>query len=223
MLKNGSKQTLDVTLNGQRDYVQGSQILSQTASNLSNYGVRTLCQATFSKITSCLVEMQVMNRTAALPENAIGTAIFNDNIEEPIRIAWLETDRPAPRVDLPLRCHWEYRKGNDPTSLDAEFMLSSMHDTNDFLDGLIQTIKLRHSTLSRDVHDIWFTGVRRATIPACEFPVSEGILTIRADRIIGKDNVYQSLQNARLTAANGVIAEAFVSFSFKSREFKNIY
>lgn len=223
MQENRTSQTLDLTLNGARDYVQGSQILAQTARKLSVYGVRTLRQATFSKITDRLVLMDVLEHNAVLPDNTIGTALFDGDTEKPIRVAWRETDRPAPRVDLPLRCHWEYRGGNHFNPLNAEFLLSRMRDPSDFLDGLIQTIKLCHSALSNDVYDIWFTGMRRANIQVNEFPTSEGLLTIKCDRIIGKDNAYQSLQHAKLTNRNDSILEAFVSFSFKSKEFENIY
>lgn len=217
------KQVLDVTLNGSRNYVQGSQILCQTAKSLCCCGVRVLRQATFSKITNYLVEMQVVEQKASLPEEVIGTAVFSTTAEEDIRVAWCETNQPAPRADLPMRCRWDAWRGGHPNPLDGQFRISEIHDFCDFLDVVVQTIKERHAALASDVRDIWFTGLRRATFQTQDLPVSEGVLAIRCDRIVGRDSAYQSLQRVSFAGENDVALEAFVTFSFKSEEFENIY
>jgi hypothetical protein len=210
---------LPVMLNGGREYVQGTQMLARASEIVAPAG-GTLTMAAFRSITDRQVILSILEPGAKPPKATLGSARYRTADGTEFSVAFIAESERAPADTRPPRCSWRRLDAGDGGALDADFAIEGLGDSEDFLDALIQTIKLLHDAMGPDIRDIWFTGLRNGTVPVGpRFPVAEGLLTLRQQRMMGREGVWQSTQLATLTGSDStVIAEAAVTFAFKAPE-----
>ena len=213
---------LGVFLNGSRTYVQGTQILARSAEAVFEDGSGLLRQATFHSITDRLVTLTPADQAADLPAAPLGRAVYEDAQGNALSVVWHAQDGAAPRADRPLSCTWRRQDQGQAHPLSARFALAGLTSGEDYLNALIQAIKGLHDALAEDVHDIWFTGLRRADIPMGPFPASSGTLTITGDRLMGRDGAFQSIQRTCFEDGTGLSINGVVTFAFKSKGFSYV-
>ncbi len=213
---------LDVVLNGSRGYVQGTQMLARAAEVIAPGKPVILRQAAFHSITDRLVSLIRADDADSLPEQTLGRAVFEGTDGQLITVVFVEGAATAPRADIPPGCTWTRLDADRDNPLDADFALSGLTTGEDFLNALIQSLKDLHQSLKDDVSDVWFTGLRKAAIPLPDFPEPEGRLEIRAERLMGRDEAFQSIQRITFEGAAGTRLDAAVTFAFKSRTFSHV-
>ena len=185
-------------------------------------GPGVLRQATFHSITDCLVTLYLADQTNNVPGNFIGRAIYEDDQGNSLPVVWQAQDVIAPRADRFLACKWQRKDQGQAHPLSARFTISGLTNGEDYLNALIQIIKGMHAALAEDVHDIWFTGLRRADIPMASFPASDGTLTLTGDRLMGRHGEFQSILRTCFEDGTGLSVSAVVTFSFKSIDFSYV-
>lgn len=213
---------LNVFLNGPRTYVQGTQIIARSGEALFGQAAGVLRQATFHNITDRLVTMVPTDLAQDFSGKSVGRGMYESAAGVAMPIIWFEQDSPAPKQDCLPNCKWVRQDYEQTHRLSARFSITGLHNGEDFLIALIQTIKEIHSALADDVTSIWFTGLRRANIPLAAFPVTSGTLTIDGERFVGRDGEFQSMQRISFEHDEDVSVTAVVTFAFKSKEFSYV-
>jgi len=205
---------------GERDYIQGSQIISQTINWLENLPANkdsdiTLIDAKFSAITtkqviasiqSDLDEQKIGELSVLVNENSITVHLFESSNEVTIR-----TPDTPPAYDNLV----------EVDKLNGQANFSSLKgDLNSILCSIIAANKKLHANLSDSVYDIWFTGFRNAEIPSktAKLP-TEGIISFNNMMTMGK-GPYQTLSKVTVydtTDSNNPVIDTFIiSFAYKS-------
>lgn len=210
---------LPVFLNGARDYVQGTQIISRLAGTIGDGSAVTLHSVDFHKITDRVI--LAAERDATKPEkesgDVLGRVVFVA-AQQQRRFVLLQGAEIAPRKSIVENAKWheltDLRKGR----LTTTYAIDNLQTDEDFLISVVQTLKILHEALADDVSDVWLTGMRASSIPmGCAFPVSSGDLTITENRVMRRGSQWQSMCTAELSGQDGtVIASVAVSFAFKT-------
>lgn len=210
---------LDVCLNGARDYVQGTQMIARAAEIAArDRGPVTLAAAAFHRITDRTVALAPAEAAAEDDEAPLGTLVFTrpDGTRADYRL--LAEAAAAPRRAISVEPSWREIDGARQGPLSTAFALSGLGDGEDFLVSVVQTIKGLHEALAADVHDVWLTGLRGASVPmAAPFPVADGTLTLACRRMMPGRDSRQSLLMADMAGPDGGrVAAAAVTFSFRT-------
>lgn len=220
---------LDVCQNGTRDYVQGTQMVARAADCLAAETGRApvLQAATFYRITDKGVGLvpctaDTAHDTTAMPD-LLGTLVFGDE-DGPRHFQLVEMTDPAPRRALDVAARWSEIDGARSTKLSSRYAITGVARGEDFLNAIVQAVKLLHEDLADDVRDVWLTGFRSANIPMSDdFAVSDGTLVIQARRAMNTDAVWQTLQMVRFLDPNDQpVAQAAVTFTFKSESLDHV-
>lgn len=220
MLENDSPSDpipLDVFLNGERTYVQGTQMLARAAEILDGEDVM-LEAAGFHEITDQNVGILVRESVEDQLEGTLGSATFRHSDGAARKVFFVALPGTAPRMTVPPHCSYDRTPGSGEEPLSGDFAVASLQVPEDFFDALIQAVKQLHEGLGAGVRDIWFTGLRAAQIPVtAPFPAPEGLLEIRYRRLLAHDASWQTLLAARFfDSAGASLAKAMISFAFKS-------
>lgn len=154
--------TLSLILNDGRDYVQGTQILGRTSEFLLPHGALSLTSAAFHRISDHSVTLISAQEFFGDTARLLGKASFSAADAQSIEVVFVEEDGRAPVSARPENC--DYEMIEQTGDLDARFRLSQISNIEDFLVGLVQSVKGLHANLGPDVHDIWFTGLRRTNL-----------------------------------------------------------
>ena len=225
-----SHHLMDVFIRGERDYIQGTQMVARASdwlrSNISQPDTAVLKQCQFTEITKnkiLLVPLEVVKQTPDLNARMVGRAQWlpDQNIETaPLDFAFVYAKEQAPAYDKQMNLSHQLTSG--PKPLDAEVKFSHVCGVEDALNLFVQSIKQCHSNISADVIDVWWTGMRGGNFPLI-WPSewTAGQLSLTQQRINGKDRSYQSMTRAKFmfsqsTLEWGKSLEFSVSFAFKS-------
>jgi hypothetical protein len=205
---------LPVFLRGKREYVQGTQIVARAAERLEDKW--RLQQAVFSEITANRLVVQFVEE---IPEDCgqVGTLQFSDDVGT----CWALVHKiaePAPRREIELGV--SVRQIEKPQPLSAVYVFSGATGLEGVLNAIVQGIKSLHEELAPSVHDVWFTGMRKFSLPI-GLKVADGTGTVRisAMRVQRHDNQYQSLLSVNVTDSAGQgIDTGIITFAFRSDE-----
>lgn len=209
-----TSQALPVFLRGDRNYIQGTQIVARLAERVASEGSR-LTQATFSRITA--------NTVCWLPpglgetDQLIGQVHFvKDGQEQAYRL--LDSGEAAPRMDKAMDVQLTLVKA--PAPLAGQYRFETPGDLESLLNVMVQAVKALHERLDPGVHDVWFTGMRQFALPVQGWsgPFS-GVIDIRHRRLVRRGPQYQSLVEVIVSGHDGQARQQGVfNFAFKSEQ-----
>ena len=209
----------DVFLNGKRTYVQGTQMLSRAAEIVAAEDMpgALLKTAAFHAISDKSIDIALADEA---PEGRrdLGFCQFTVPAGATLKAIFLERDETAPRRDVPPACTYTRMDNAHDHVLSGDWQVEGAASLEDLLVAIIQTVKSQHEDIGRGVHDIWFTGLRGAALPASgAFATGKGQIQTRFARYIGRDGQYQSLQSVTLVPADGGAEMRFpLTFAFKT-------
>jgi hypothetical protein len=174
------KNSLDVFLRGERDYVQGTQIIARVSEVLTPQP-HIFRQAEFHRKTVNLVACKP-DGTAGISDD-LGRVYFQSGSNPELKsFALSELSAIAPRVDLPISVLIVRRSGPvfgpDSGNADAPdctvWDWSGVSDFEDMLNAIVQIIRAEHSVRWPECSDIWLTGFRRCNLPVAKPACDEG-------------------------------------------------
>jgi hypothetical protein len=212
---------IEVYLNGDRDYIQGSQILARSAVLVNNrYPGSCLISAGFNHITkhNVIAIISPGNETTNNEKTGheIGRAQFVCG-QINIPVSFYETREQANRCDLLQRVILKPVDNPKTTDNIARFVYSNVHSFEDCLDMIVQSAKMHHIRSTPDIYDVWFTGIRGCMIPAMpDEDTISGVIDIEIVRSTSKQLQWQTISRIEIRAENGNVYRAVVSFAYKS-------
>jgi hypothetical protein len=212
---------VDVFLRGERDYVQGTQLIARASAFLAEEGAH-LSQATFHRITSHRVALQLLS--AVVPGDEVIGQVQFDGAHAVSGLAFLELPQPAPRTSAGMGVVIEGSEFEAPLHGVYRFALE-IGDLESVLNVLVQSIKALHERLDPGVHDVWFTGMRRFPLPVRGWPeLRQGEVHIMRRRVGRSGHQYQSMVEAVLKDGSGAeLCRGFVNFAFKSSRVLDVH
>lgn len=206
-------QSLDVVLNGSRNYVQGSQMLGRSAEILSREaGAVSLESCVFKRITDrrvrlCLDSDQV--------HEAIGTARFRRADATSMTVNFVAEDEPAPRTELHDRFSLAVCSRADIAAGNLAFEFLGGDAFEDRANLIVQAVKAAHLDTDGPLEDLWFTGLRNGSIPLAPIPaLSKGSILVKRLRTMAVDRQVQTLSHVTLKSTSAALA-THVNFSFR--------
>lgn len=213
---------LDVFIRGSRNYVQGSQVLSRSFEILrptAEFSPRpVLISAKFESVTQQSVWMARQLRPEQA-DNQIGSSVFRVG-DKPVQLYYYADpssgarhigDKPNPIVEFDNR-------SVIPEKPEGFATFSSNATAESLLEGVIAVVKRLHQDIDRNVVDVWFTALARASIedraPSAEFAV-EMQVEHRMRRMVGER--VQTLSSVTLnTSEIGIVPTFQIAFSYRS-------
>ncbi len=213
---------LPVCLNGERDYVQGTQMIARSAEILEEcFGIEpVLYTAAFHKITDH--QVAVCTDESDLDEAAaLGDMLFTLDRDRTAKLFLIELPQTAPREVVPVGCRYEFIETVGEDLRHAIFQISEIGGGEDLLVALVQSLKSLHETAFPGASNIWFTGLRDGKIPMGTTLAGLGScrLELRIIRRLPGRVGWQSMTTATvLDDDDERRAEAVMSFAFKSAD-----
>lgn len=207
----------DVFLNGKRDYVQGTQMLSSAARLVAEHfdPAATLKSAAFHEITDRTIQVS-FGEPPVDAANVLGNCQFASDVPECRNAVFLAGEDQAPRRDVPPACTYERLPDDFDHVLSANWRVDRVGGLEDALVAIVQTVKSQHEKIGLGVSDIWFTGLRAARLPLAN-PVPGGVdrLELRFRRFASRELQHQSLQTIEFVESG---LSAAVTFAFKTEQ-----
>lgn len=213
-------QQIAVFLRGDRDYVQGTQMLARAAEHVSDPAAQ-IHWATFHRISARSLAIRPLP-AAAGDESIVGQVEFSG---DPVTgWAFVELDQPAPQLDRPMGVRIEQDTLDSPLNGSYWFDVD-IADLESMLNVLVQAIKSLHQELDPLVHDVWFTGMRRLALPVAGWPLlRRGRVRIARRRVGRAGEQYQSLVEVVIEDESGTeMCRGFVNFAFKSPKVLHVH
>lgn len=212
---------LKVYLNGDRDYIQGSQILARSAVLVNNqYPGSCLISAGFSHTTKHNVMAIISPGNEIINHENTGREIGRAQFvcgQTNIPVSFYETGEQANKCDLLQRVILKPEDNPQTTDNVARFLYSNVRCFEDFLDMIVQSAKMHHIRSTSDIYDVWFTGIRGCMIPVMtDDETTSGITDIEIVRSTNKQRQWQTISKIEIRAENGKNHNAAVSFAYKS-------
>lgn len=193
-------------LRGDREYVQGTQIVARAADGLPA-GDWALSSARFSRITAHLVTFRDSPQ-----DDDIGLVQFAGAGGDTRAVSVVETDTPAPRRDVPMPVQCHPAATDDDKSVAYDF--SRAGDFEDVLNAFVIAIKAEHVQRFPGARDIWFTGLRGGDLSITDPPES-GRLSLVLMRQLAGDPAHQTLWRATmLDSAGQTLGQSAITFSY---------
>lgn len=157
---------LDVFLRGQRDYVQGTQIIARAAETLTS-GDWRFERSGFSRITEKLVRIS----ETSVSDQAIGVVGFADSDGKTHELHIVETDILAPVRDLPMPVAAE--RCADGVDGQTIYDFADVSAFEDMLNVIVIAIKNEHRVRFENCVNVWLTGLRNFKLPvSSKYPKS---------------------------------------------------
>lgn len=192
-------------LRGDRDYIQGTQIVAR-ASEVLPLGDWSLESAKFARITRNLVTFQ----KAADPD-AVGSIHFRaPGLTETVHA--IETTTAAERRDdlMPVICQYKETDAVDQTV----YAFSNVATFEDLLNSFVIALKGEHERRFPGARDIWFTGLRGGDLPVSR-PPAEGLIDLNLMRRLAGEPAHQTMWRCTLTNPAGhTLHRSAITFSF---------
>jgi hypothetical protein len=207
-----SDSNLNVFICGNRDYIQGTQIVARSIDKLK-LASSLLLQCQFKEILRNLVRLSVSDSDRT---SSIGEAIFQDNQGVRRTVYFMKSEVKAACLDEEMKIDWLVRKGDKP--LFGIINFKDVKNIEDALNVMVQGVKYLHSELNNSVYDIWWTGLRGATM-STDWPKSRssGTIEVTPQRVLRDNKVYQTLLRLKWTFdSDEPDQSATISFVVKS-------
>lgn len=199
----------DVFLRGNRNYVQGTQIIARAAECL-DAGPWRLDRAAFVRITRNLVAFDEPEKEGT----PIGSILFTGVGDTVRELAVFDCGEPARRVDR-LIVAQAIRQGTDPAE-NGRYAFSGVGTFEDMLNAIVIAIKAEHVLRFEGCTDIWLTGLRGMSLPT-QGPLPEsGDIRIAMMRALTGNNGQQTLWRVDIEETGGAgFCRGAVTFSYK--------
>lgn len=180
-------QILEVFLRGERDYVQGTQMIARVADAASLEG-GVFQQAEFHRKTLNRVALDVDG--AATPEDTVAKVHFQAQGQAGLQSYSLcELPDQATRRDIPLPIAVARQSGPDASFADATdasiWQWRDAQGFEDVLNAIVQIIRGEHSVRWPGSRDVWLTGFRRLNLPVAPAKASAGTMQLKLWRRMG--------------------------------------
>jgi len=180
-----------------------------------------LISASFRRISRNRLALRAS--AADAPDDAVvGRVEFDGQAAQ----AWdfVELPDPAPRADTPMDMGVVLVALESPLNAVYRFHTES-GSFESILNVLVQSIKSLHEDLDPEVHDVWFTGIRRFPLPLTGWPaLVAGSVRVMCRRVGRSGQQYQSLVEAVIEDEAGAeVCRGFVTFAFKSPKELNVH
>ncbi|MGI9503046.1 MAG: hypothetical protein ACR2RE_08345, partial [Geminicoccaceae bacterium] len=142
---------IEVFLNGNREYIQGTQMLGRACAlaPMIFQSALALCDASFTKITCRQIQIGTSLRKHDV--KPVGRVVFRARATR-LPLYFYERALPADRRVIPERCQYSLIKKGSP--LEGRFLFSKVSTIDDLLIVVVQTIKILHEQLGRDIRNI---------------------------------------------------------------------
>ena len=217
-------QRLAVFLNGERDYVQGTQMIARAAEAWApQLGPRAvLTSAAFRKITQN--KILCLGGDTPPPEGLalIGEASFAaqpGGSRQATTLRFAELAEPAERQLLAETIVYQPLAALQP-GLAGDFAFAGLKSFEDLLILIVQSVKAVHEAAGPEIHDIWFTGCRQTALPLGAPSMTAGKLTVKHLRLLGRAPLFQTMSAVELEGAGGGNLSAVVTFAFQAGAFE---
>ncbi len=215
MVKMNSTESSGVFLRGERDYVQGTQMIARAAECLE--GSHWIFErAVFSQITRRDVSFSEPVGGA----EHIGTLRFVSQRKEKREFRVFETETLAPRryQDLTVKAARSNAGPGDP----AIYSFAGVHQFEDMLNAIVIAIKTEHHIRFQGCQKVWLTGLRNLRLPVNEKMPGSGVVTIAMNREMRGNDVYQTLWRLDIADdAGNSISNGAATFSYEPRRVSN--
>lgn len=200
----------DVFLRGERDYVQGTQLIAQAAKCLAVSGTDAVFQqATFSTITRNDIKF-----CTEKGEGSIGSVQFKGQ-EDRITLFVKEDENLARREDVLLSLDLIKIESDEAGAVAYQYTADD--DFLGILDVIVQSIKAEHVSQFENAYDIWLTGLRRCNVPVGIQTAGLGLITLKLMRKMEAIDNMQTLWSVDLHDDAGTQVSCVVTFVFKSK------
>lgn len=159
------KNKLNVFLKGERDYIQGTQIISRLSEVLPSTEKFLLESASFNKITNKSIFFVDNGNFSHLKNNLLGYAIFKP-ISKKGNIKYIffeDADHIAPFIEdheVDLKYSFVSRQG-----LSASINFTVLNNFEAILESIIFFVKKLHTEYKENIFNVWFSAINKATIP----------------------------------------------------------
>ena len=200
---------IDVVLNGDRNYVQGTQIIARSAQMYSK--AERFSQATFSQITDKRIAVSENNS-----DLAIANVVFTDRagLELPIYVHQL--DEVAPQAIVPRQFTFT-RTIYDASG--ASYQFEDVVDFEGFINVITASIKLEHKHRFNRPVDIWLTGMRGWDIPLRKAEFDRGELKLTLGRSLAGDGAIQTMWRVEANSISGNMHSGMVTFCYREANY----
>jgi hypothetical protein len=204
---------LDVSLLGDRPYVQGTQMIVQCAGHC-DLESPLFRSAKFARITDRIVatSCSVLSHHGF---ESVGRVIFRSASGEQRLFDLVAMPERAPRRsdDFPPELALLSTDGQ----LNAEYSFSSRGDFSGILNLITQAVKRLHLELSDNVYDVWLTGLRDFTLPVSGLGDRiKGRLLVTCSRVMISKSAHQSsLEISLQTDPDAARHTGLVTFAYK--------
>lgn len=205
-------QDLDVFLREDRNYVQGTQIISRIA-DLLDGDDWALRQAEFRRLSIGLLKVAEVDGPQS--DDAIGSVQFvRSTTGEARTFAVLERQEAAPRMQDGMVISVE-RSGKSAVSAETDeavWTYSNVCGFEDVLNAIVQAIKAEHKLLWPGASDIWLTGLRNLGLPVKAHRGSLGSISLVLWRKLQGSSNVQTFWQVRLPESD---LAGMVSFAYR--------
>lgn len=222
-MSENSQALLDVYFCGDREYIQGSQIISKSRDWLLSRGLspQALTSAEFREIIAekCVVSCN----DSALPIKASAQLKFIDSKSNPINVFVFKSCTG----EAPFRQAEEQKQPYDFTLNTQGEELPYRASTQFVYDGCFGSLmktcvefsKVLHLAAFPGCQDVWFSGIRNGNIPT-DLPNDPTPRTISIDvqyvRSFGRQSLSTSLMNCDLGRGNEIEFQIIYAFKLRS-------
>jgi hypothetical protein len=207
---------IPIFLNGDRNYVQASQIISRTAEIMERQQPSEfqLQDFAFKRITANKIAVSFHPTHANSGTNLIGHANFSSSTQ-PIVAHFHDLGAPAENKSLPEQIKLKLRSSQRIGC--GNFFFQDAFSFEDALIVVVQSIKKLHLSLADDAHDIFITAMRGAKLSLNRtFSASSGEINIDMLRLMNNCPQFQTLSRVTITAGRKRMTPFVVMFAFRS-------
>lgn len=205
---------LDVFLRGDRDYVQGTQMIARLAERLGP-GAWVLDQAQFARVTlHALVIADSLPATGGPGNPEVARIRFTDGAAGRREFLLTEATALAPRRDQPLLvsvARAESPAADADSPAPVRWTYQGAHGIEGMANAVVQAVRSEHALRWPGCRNIWLTGCRRLQLPAAGSCPATGHLLISLYRRLGTTGQNQTVWNVDVPEAGlaGMVTFAF--------------
>jgi len=207
---------LPVFLNGDRNYVQASQVISRTAEILEQKRPAEfqLQDFAFRRITTNKIAVSFHSEHIGPAADIVGEANFSSPAQ-PVIARFHDLDEAAENRNLPETIKLEWLSSKRLGC--GDFSFQHAFSFEDALICVVQSIKKLQLSLADDVHDVFITAMRGAKLSLSQaFAAPSGEISIHMLRLMGNSPQFQTLSKVTITAGQKRMPSFAVMFAFRS-------
>lgn len=209
---------LPVYFRGDRNYIQGSLILSRVCTDLVEKGAISplddvvMTSAKFSEISNSGIAY-----SNTKDKHSIGSVSFVAG-DQKILVYIYKSDNIPNRVEEKPSLITNSRF---KAPLDGTVWFKSAGSFDQIIDAIVQATKLAHKRIADDLYDIWFTGLGKTKFPIFPFTdISQdivGVLEVKPLLSRQNENVFQTLSRVTLSLGENEPFGFNVSYAYKKK------